>query len=74
MLYFNNKALSRDKALYYFCRYGIKYKYLWMIEEDVFIPNNKTIENIDNKHKNGDLLVASNDIIYKKRRALELYF
>jgi len=58
----NNRACSRDKALYYFCKI-ITYKYVWIIEEDVFIPHINTIKNIDYKYKNTDLLCTSNDII-----------
>ena len=60
--YFYNKACSRDKALYYFCRkYDIvnnnkQYDHVWFIEEDVFIPTNNTLTFIDSKYKNSDLL------------------
>lgn len=64
--YFDNKSCSRDKSLYYFCKNNIDYEYIWFIEEDVFIPSIKTIENIDNKYTCGDLLVESHKIIYKK--------
>jgi hypothetical protein len=64
---FNNKACSRDKALYYFCKNNINYDYLWFIEEDVFIPDVNTIEYINNKYKDGDLLSAANGVIYEKR-------
>jgi hypothetical protein len=46
---------SRDKALYYFK--DICFDYIWMLEEDVFIPNINTIIDIDNKYS-GDLLVS----------------
>jgi hypothetical protein len=62
----NNKACSRDKALYYFCKNNIDYEYIWFIEEDVFIPSINTIPNIDNKYSNGDLLVRSHTIINEK--------
>ena len=52
--------------MYYFCKNNIKYENVWFIEEDVFIPSINTIENIDKKYANGDLLVASNNIIYEK--------
>ena len=31
VLYFQNTACSRDKALYYFCTNNIDYKYIWFI-------------------------------------------
>ena len=66
ILWLNNKACSRDKALYYFCKNNIEYDNIWFIEEDVFIPSIYTIQNLNNKYIYGDLLVKSNDIIYKK--------
>lgn len=66
VLSFNNRAVSRDKALYYFCKNNINYEYIWFIEEDVFIPDIDTINNINNKYKNADLLAAKNNIINQK--------
>ena len=66
VLWLNDRACSRDKALYYFCKNNINYKNIWFIEEDVFIPNINTIENIDNKYIDGDLLTEGNCIIYNK--------
>jgi hypothetical protein len=58
-----NRACSRDKSLYYFCKLSpIKYKNIWFIEEDVFIPTINTIENIDKKYMDYDLLSANNYI------------
>jgi hypothetical protein len=67
VLWFKDRACSRDKALYYFNRNNIEYNYIWIIEEDVFIPTIKTIENIDLKYQNGDLLVSDNIVIHKAR-------
>jgi hypothetical protein len=66
VLWFNNIACSRDKALYYFCKNNIEYDNIWFIEEDVFIPTIHTVENIDNKYPHGDLLSCSNMVINKK--------
>ena len=58
---FNNKATAREKALYYFTQECVDYKFIWFVEEDVFIPNIYTIENIDKKYGYAnDLLVQSN--------------
>jgi hypothetical protein len=36
--------VSWDKALYYFChREGKSYDFLWLIEDDVFIPSVDTL-------------------------------
>lgn len=66
VLWFDNKACSRDKALYYFCKNNIDYEYIWFIEQDVFIPSIYTIQNIDNKYTEGDLLVNKHDITNQK--------
>lgn len=66
VLWLDNNACSRDKALYYFTKESIDYNYIWFVEEDVFIPNVYTIENIDKKYESYDLLVQGHYIINKK--------
>jgi len=61
-------ATSREKALYYFYKNDINYDYIWFIEEDVFIPTMTTIENIDAKYPDNDLLVSDNIIDNEKRK------
>ena len=56
------KAGSRDKALYFFYKNKIKYDYIWFLEEDVFIPTIDTIQNIDNKYNDYDLLSSAHGI------------
>ena len=60
-------AVSRDKALYYFCKNDIDFDNIWFIEEDVFVPTINTIKNIDKKYPNFDLLSASHHITNRKR-------
>ena len=67
VLYFKDKAVSRDKALYYFNKEKIDYDYVWFIEEDVFIPDLYTIQNLDLKYNSGDLLSAANEIFTEKK-------
>ena len=67
VLKFRKTAVSRDKALYYFCKNDIDFDNIWFIEEDVFVPTINTIKNIDQKYPNFDLLSASHKIINKKR-------
>ena len=72
VLWLDNKACSRDKALYYFTNGSIDYKYIWFVEEDVFIPNIHTIENIDKKYESEttrDLLVRSHTVITEKQKS-----
>ena len=54
----NNRSCSKDKALYYFNKNDINYDYIWLIEDDVFIPSENTIININNKYHNIDLLTS----------------
>jgi hypothetical protein len=63
LLSLNNKACSRDKALYYFNNIYTEYDYIFFVEEDVFIPNIFTIKNINDKYITGDLLVGGHNII-----------
>jgi hypothetical protein len=62
VLWKQNEACSRDKALYYFNKENIDYNLIWFIEEDVFIPDIYTIQNIDKKYPSGDLLSAHHTI------------
>lgn len=68
VLGFRKRAVSRDKALYYFCKNNIDFDNIWFIEEDVFIPSIKTIANIDEKYPIADLLSSPYKITEKKRR------
>ncbi len=62
LYYFKDRACARDKALYYFVMSKKPFRYLWLIEEDVFIPNNSIIKNIDTKYSNFDLLCKANKV------------
>jgi len=48
-----------EKAMYYFSSQTPKYKQLWFIEDDVFFYNENTLQSIDAKYPNGDLLSNS---------------
>lgn len=67
VLWLDGRACSRDKALYYFCTRRVEYRYIWFIEEDVFVPCTDTIRDIDTKYPQGDLLTQSNIIVYEPR-------
>ena len=56
VMYFKDRACSRDKALYFFSMSKIAFNKLWLIEEDVFIPTTSIISDIDSKYPEGDLL------------------
>ena len=49
-----------DKVFYYFSNIDTNYKNVWFIEEDVFIPNNNTIMELDRKYPEEDLLCKYN--------------
>jgi hypothetical protein len=57
-----DRASSRCKALYHFAHLPHSYEYVWMIEEDVFIPSKHTIKYLDEMYPSGDLLCTGNDI------------
>lgn len=66
VLWCKNRACSRDKALYFLTYINNTYEYMWIIEEDVFIPNVKTLINIDKKYKKEDLLCEDLKIFHKE--------
>ncbi len=74
LYYSNNKACARDKALYYFSMSKTPFKHLWMIEEDVFIPNTTIISSIDAKYPDGDLLCKDNKIISNVKQTYEWHW
>ena len=60
---------ARDRALYFFTKkYKRKFDNIWFIEQDVFIPTSKTIQNIDKKFPNFDLLSAQNTLFYEHQK------
>ena len=60
--FFVNKNPSAwDKVFYYFSKINShKYDYIWILEDDVFVPNNDAFWNLDNKYGGADLLCRSN--------------
>ena len=51
----NKDVTAWEKGLYYLS-YVVGYDYMWFIEDDVFIYNEDTLINIDNKYPYSDLL------------------
>ena len=62
VVYAEDRACSRDKALYYFCKINTNYEYVWFLEEDVFIPHKNTLSYIDNLYETEDLLTSEHII------------
>lgn len=50
------KIAGWEKAMYYFSILNTSYKHVWVLEEDVFIHSEQTLEAIDSKFVDGDLL------------------
>jgi hypothetical protein len=51
-----------DKALYCLSTLEKEFKYVWFLEDDVFIMSEKVITNIDEKYPESDLLTAFHEI------------
>lgn len=45
-----------EKGLYYFAFYKTGYRHIWFFEDDVFIPTETTIPNLDGRYPHSDLL------------------
>ena len=52
--------LAWDKALYHYCEIDTSYDYIFLVEDDVFIPSIQSIIDIDNKYTE-DLLCQVNN-------------
>jgi hypothetical protein len=51
-----NEIISWDRALYFFSNINTTYEFVWFLEDDVFIYGEETVQNLDNKYFNSDLL------------------
>ena len=50
-----------DKVFYYFSKININYDHVWILEDDVFVPNNDAFMYLDDKYGHADLLCKSNN-------------
>ena len=57
-----NGVIAWDKALYHFCVNDTSYDYVWFIEDDVFLPTNYVISDIDTKYPSADVLSSAETI------------
>ena len=57
-----SKCSAWDKALYFFSNLNTAYDNVWFIEDDVFVPSVEAIVNIDDRHKDADIVSAENNI------------
>jgi hypothetical protein len=74
VLYFPDKACSRDKGLYYFSMVNNSYNHVWFIEEDVFFYNLDSIIKIDNKYNNSVDLILRDLKIKKVKEPLDWHW
>jgi len=51
-----NEIIAWDRALYYFCWVKPHFENVWFLEDDVFIYDEETVENLDAKYPESDLL------------------
>ena len=60
---FNRRVSALDKAIFFFCKISPKFKRIWFLEFDVYIPSTKAFLNIHNRwiSNDSDLVTASND-------------
>jgi hypothetical protein len=52
-------VIGWDKALYFFSYINCIYDYIWFMEDDVYFYNENTLQNIDTKYTDFDLLCNS---------------
>lgn len=64
--------IAMDKFLLFFCENDLPYDFVWVFEDDVFIPSLKAFENLDNKYSKNDLVTPNNFL--KKDRALDWHW
>lgn len=54
--------IAMDKFLFAFCENYIDYDFVWVFEDDVFIPSVDTIQNLHNNYGNFDLVTPNHFI------------
>lgn len=56
----NKNPIAWDKFVYYFCKIDTSFDFLWVFEDDVFVPSVGTIVNLHNKYGGYDLVTPNN--------------
>jgi hypothetical protein len=54
--------IAMDKFLYWFCEKNTEYDFLWVLEDDVFVPSVQTLENLTIGYSAYDLVVQDNKL------------
>lgn len=52
--------IAMDKFLLFFCKNELPYEFIWVFEEDVFIPSIDALKLLDNKYSQYDLVTPNN--------------
>jgi hypothetical protein len=52
--------IAWDKMLYYFCLINTSYDFIWVFEDDCFIPSVSTIHKLNKKYNSFDLITPNN--------------
>lgn len=56
----NKWVIAYDKYCYLFCEKYLEYDFVWVFEDDVFIPSIQTLLNLHEKYKKNDLVTPNN--------------
>jgi hypothetical protein len=65
-------VIAYDKCLYYFCELNPFYDFVWVFEDDCFIPSIDTIVNLNEKYCQNDLVVPNH--FFKKNSTLDWHW
>ena len=57
-----SKCTAIDKAFYYFSKKKKNYDYVWLIEDDVLLTSDESINLLDKKYLGYDLITSKNDV------------
>jgi hypothetical protein len=66
------EIIAYDKFLYYFCEKLTEYDFVWVFEDDVFIPFPNTIAKLHDKYSRYDLVTPNN--FHKNYAALDWHW
>jgi len=70
----DKRISSYDKFFYYFTMIDISYDYIWIIEDDIFIPDIQNIIDLNNKCDDFDLVCAKHEKGTKKDADNNIWF
>ena len=68
----NKTPIAYDKMIYYFCEKNLEVDFLFMFEDDVFIPSVDIVKNLIEKYNDYDLITSNN--FYKSDDVLDWHW